>query len=141
MKTHITNLLGVMVAFLTPIQGLLILMVLMVLMDTMMAIYVSINKKGIKSFTSYKLFNIIPKLTFYLSSIVIGYFIDLYIIQEFLSITLPISKLIGVLLTWVELKSIDEHIINLGHKSMWVVLKEFIRKVSSLKTNIKKLNE
>ena len=141
MKTYITNLLGIISAFLAPIQGLLVLMVLMVLMDTILAIYTSVKKNGVRSFTSYKLFNIIPKLTFYLLSIVIGYFIDLYIIQEFLSITLPISKLIAVLFTWVELKSIDEHIITLGFKSMWATLKELINKISKLKSNIKNLNE
>lgn len=141
MKTQLINLLGIVLAFLSPIQGLLILMILMVLLDTSVAVYSTIKLNGIKSFTSYKLFNIVPKLTFYLLSIIIGYFIDIYVLQGYLNISLPISKLVTVLYCYVEIKSLDEHIQSIGGRSMWVVFKEMINRLSNIKKNLKSINE
>ena len=89
--------LGLMIAsiltFMAPIASLLIIVVLIVLLDTGSAIYTSIKLKGRESFSSGKLFNIIPKISFYSFSILISYLLDYFILGGSLfSIPFLLSK-------------------------------------------------
>ena len=84
--------------FITPILGLLALISFAVLFDTIFAIYVSIKLKGINSYKSTKLFNIVVKTFFYMGSIIFAFMIDKYILEGKL---LDIPYLISKVLTFV----------------------------------------
>lgn len=151
MKTEI-NTLGltliksVCISFLTfimPIKGLLILTGSAVLADTIFAIYASIKMYGIGSFKSTKLFNIVVKTFFYLGSIVMAFLIDKYIIEGNLifGVNLLISKVITIFWLYIEIKSIDETSIKLGNKSLYVLIKTFMKKAKDLKQDINEIKE
>ena len=139
MKTLLPILL-IFTTFLTPITPLLVLMIVFVLLDTFFGIYTSIKIDGISSFRSHKLFNIVVKLFFYLTTIVLAFGIDKYIFDgTIFSIKYLLPKGITMLWIYIEIKSLDESNIKLGNKSFWVLLKEFITKLKGIKTDIGKL--
>lgn len=122
---------------LTPIHGMLITMFLFVFSDTVVGIYGTVKTKGWKSFSSHKLFNIVPKLFLYLGTIILTYLVNLHVLNfALLGIDLVFCKTITMLWVYVELKSIDETIVKLGYKSIWVIFKELLFKVKDIKKDI-----
>jgi hypothetical protein len=141
-STFIKNALITFLVFITQIKGMLLLVSFAVAFDTLFAIYVSVKLKGISSFKSTKLFNIVVKTFFYMSTIVFSFLIDKYIFEgKILDISYLISKIITFLWLYIEIKSIDETSMKLGNRSLWVILKEIINKVKSLKKDINEIKE
>ena len=125
--------------FLLPISGLLLTMIAFVLLDTAMGIYVSVKLKGWSSFQSTKFFNIVVKSFFYLSSIIMTYFLDKYILEgSLMGINLALSKAMTAVWIFNEVNSCDENSMKLGNKSVWVISKNLMTKLKTLK---KDLNE
>ena len=138
MKT-VSAFLTVITLFLMPISGLLLTMIAFVLLDTVIGVYVSIKIKGWGSFQSTKFFNIVVKSFFYLMSIIMAYFIDKYILEgNVMGIKLFLSKAMTAVWIFNEINSCDENSMKLGNKSVWVLSKNLIKKMKSLK---KDLNE
>ncbi len=128
--------------FITPIHGLLILISTAVFFDTFFAICMNVKLKGWRSFSSTKLFNIVVKTFFYMSTILLAYLIDQHIIEGSLfNVKNIISKTITFVWIYIEIKSIDETSMKLGNKSFWVILKELIGKTKDLKKDINDLQE
>jgi hypothetical protein len=61
-------------------KGLLIMMVLFVVTDTIFGIYVSVKLNGISAFKSHKLFNVVIKTFFYLQTMLMGFLVDKHIL-------------------------------------------------------------
>ena len=82
--------------FLTPINGLLGLLFLAVLIDTLFAIYVSIKQRGWSSFQSVILRKGIgAKLLFYLGTVILAFLIDKYIVKIFTNETPSFFRVLG----------------------------------------------
>ena len=139
----IKPLLITLMTFLAPIQGLMILLISFILFDTIMAIYISIKMKGIKSFKSALLRKgMTSKVFLYLGSVIISYLVDLYVMNgTTFGIKLLLSKLLTSIWCYAELKSCDENSIKLGNRSFFVILKEFFQKITGYKDDIKKIIE
>jgi phage-related holin len=102
----------------------------------------NVKLKGWRSFSSTKLFNIVVKTFFYMSTILLAYLIDQHIIEgSIFNVKNIISKTITFVWIYIEIKSIDETSMKLGNKSFWVILKELISKTKDLKKDINDLNE
>ena len=128
--------------FITPIKGMLLLISFAVSFDTLFAIYVSIKQKGISSFKSTKLFNIVVKTFFYMGAILFAFLIDTYIFEKkLLDIHYLISKIVSFIWLYIEIKSIDETSQKLGNKSLWVIFKDLIAKAKDLKKDINEIKE
>ena len=141
-STFIKNALITFLVFITPIKGMLLLVSFAVAFDTLFAIYVSVKLKGISSFKSTKLFNIVVKTFFYMSTIVFSFLIDKYIFEgKILDISYLISKIITFLWLYIEIKSIDETSMKLGNRSLWVIVKEIINKGKSFKKVINEIKD
>jgi len=128
--------------FLMPISGLLLTMIAFVVLDTAIGIYVSIKLKGWKSFQSTKFFNLVVKSFFYLASIIMAYFLDKYMLEgSFMGIKLVLAK--GMTAVWIfnEINSCDENSMKLGNKSIWVLSKDLIAKLKTLKKDLNELKE
>jgi peptidoglycan biosynthesis protein MviN/MurJ (putative lipid II flippase) len=140
--TFIKTVLITFLVFISPIKGLIYLISFAVVFDTIFAIYVSIKQKGINSFRSTKLFNIVVKTFFYMGSIVFAYLLDCYIFEgKIFDIPNLISKVITFVWVYIEVKSIDETSIKLGNKSLWVLFKELISKAKDVKNDIKEIKD
>lgn len=141
MKQYFWTLLTIIISFLAPIQGLLLLMMGFVLFDTITGVYTSVKLKGKESFRSGILFNIVPKLFMYLSTIILAYGVDLLIINEIFGMKYILAKILSIIFIYTEIKSIDENSMKLGNRSFWTVLKEIIRRLTNIKKDINKLKE
>ena len=140
--TFIKTALITFLVFITPIKGLMCLIFFAVAFDTLFAIYVSIKQKGIKSFKSTKLFNIVVKTFFYMGGILFGYLIDNYIFEgKLLDINFLISKIVTFVWLYIEIKSIDETSMKFGNKSLWVIFKELVSKAKDLKKDINEIKD
>ena len=138
MKTFIEGLLFGMLTFLTPIKGLILLIMLFVAFDTVIGIYASI-KSGYK-FRSSRLFNLAVKTFFYAGSIVLAFLIDKSVlIGPTFGIQFLSAKIATMIWVYIEVKSIDEKSQMLGNRPIWVILKEFVKKAKSLKDDIKNI--
>jgi hypothetical protein len=112
-----------------------------VLFDTITGVYTSVKLKGKESFRSGILFNIVPKLFMYLSTIILAYGVDLLIINEIFGMKYILAKILSIIFIYTEIKSIDENSMKLGNRSFWTVLKEIIRRLTNIKKDINKLKE
>ena len=132
-----------MVTFLAPIKGLLLLTGLVVVLDTLFAIYTTIKLNGWKSYQSTKLFNIVVKSFFYLGSIILAFFVDTHIIEKntLFGVNLLMSKVVTIFWIYIEVKSIDETSQKLGNKSFYFTIKNLLTKLKDLKKDINEIKE
>lgn len=139
----IKPLLMTILTFLTPIKGLVILLICFILFDTLMAIYVSIKTRGFKSFRSALLRKgLTSKVFLYLGSVVIAFLIDTFVMG---GVAFGIENLLSKGLTsiwcYAEIKSCDENSMKLGNRSFFIILKEFFQKITGYKDDLKKIIE
>lgn len=128
--------------FLLPIKGLLITMFIFVLLDTATGIYVTIKKNGIESLSSNKFFNIVVKLFFYLSTIIMAYFVDINILEgKLMDISWFVSKAVTCIWIYNEIKSMDENSQKLGNKSIWKIVQEMIDRGKGMKKDLNEIKE
>lgn len=132
-----------LITFLTPIKGLLIVTGLAVVLDTVFAIYTTINLNGWESYQSTKLFNIVVKTFFYFGTIIFAFLIDVYLIDNhtFFGTKLLIAKLVTVFWLYIEVKSIDETSQKLGNESFYFIVKNLITKAKALKKDINEIKK
>jgi hypothetical protein len=129
-------------SFFIPIKGLIIFCISMVLADTIYGIYKA--KKLKESITSHKLFNIVPKSVGYLFFILMSFTADTYLFENKLPVidlTNGLSKIVTLICTLIELKSIDETSIKLGNKPFEIRIKEFVNTIKKFKKNLNDLKD
>jgi hypothetical protein len=141
MKTIIATIFSIL-TFLSPVTGLIIIMIGFILLDTAAGIYVSVKLGGWKAFQSDKLFNLSVKSFFYCFSIILAYLIDMFIFGGKLQgVDFLLSKLMTVAWVFIEIKSLDEKSIKIGNKPFTVLIRDFIKYVKQLKKNINEIKE
>jgi len=125
--------------FFVPIQGLLLLLIFMVSLDTLTAIYVSVRLKGIKSFRSALLRKgMTAKIFLYLGSVMLAYMIDIHVLGgSTFGISHLLSKGLASIWTYAEIKSMDENSMKIGNRSFFVIVKEFFKKITGYSKDIK----
>jgi hypothetical protein len=139
MKSFIVYLATAFAVIISPIQALLLIMIAFILFDTSLGIYTAIKLEGIAGFKSTKLFNVVVKSFFYLTSIILAFMLDVHMFDsKLLGIPLLLCKAMTMVWIYIEVKSMDESSMKLGNKSMWTVLAEAVRRVKKIK---KDLNE
>lgn len=117
-------------------------MLLFIFSDTVFGIYTSIKLGGVGTFKSHKLFNVVIKSFFYLTTIIMAYLIDKYIlVGSVFGIDYLLAKVLTFFWIYIETKSLDESSMKLGNKSFWVLLKELINKLKSVKKDLNELIE
>ena len=125
--------------FFVPIQGLLLLLIFMVSLDTLTAIYVSVKLRGIKSFRSALLRKgMTAKIFLYLGTVILSYMIDTHVLGgSTFGISHLLSKGLASIWTYAEVKSMDENSMKLGNRSFFIISKEFFKKITGYSKDIK----
>ena len=125
-------------ALLIPIQGLLVLTFLMLLIDTIYAIYCVVKVKGLKSFKSALLRKgISAKVFLYMGSIIIMFSIDTMIFGGVLfGIKMLLAKSISMIWVYTELKSIDENSQSRGNRPFLTIAKETLGFFKAIKKEV-----
>ena len=115
-------------------------MLFAVFIDTALGIYTTIKINGKKSFKSHYLFNIVIKLAFYFATILLAHCISIAFFEKVLfGVTDFLPKIITAIWLYIEIKSMDETSMKLGNRSFWVIIKEFILKLKTLKSDVNEL--
>lgn len=129
-QTKLKYLVALAVALLAPIGGLMVLVGLFIIFDTIFGIVAA--KKSKEKITSKKLSSVIYKMLTYQVLIIVAYMLDVLILGGIIglfvtSITLVTVKVVALMLIINETFSIDEKIrkINNG-KGIWYQFKRLI---------------
>ena len=136
MNTFLGKVLGGLILFFAPIQGLVISVGIAVIVDTFTGIYKTIRLKGWRSIRSRQLSNIISKMVLYEVCIIALFPIDKFLLNELLfqlvSINFFATKIACVAIILVELTSIKENIEEALKIDIWKTLKNFIRRAKEV---------
>lgn len=139
MKSIITLFICSLLSFISPIQGVLLLLIVATLLDSIFMIFYVILKKGRKEYKSTKLFNLAVKLFVYIGATITLFLADKFIFDESLfNIKYLLSKSISMVFLYIELLSIDETSQRFGNKPFLDYVKGFVIVAKKMK---KDLNE
>jgi len=140
MKTSIINILTGLLLFFAPIQGLVIAVGLIIILDTFTGIFKSIKLRGWKSVRSRKLSHIVSKLLLYEMCLLLLYPVDVFILNELLlhlvSIQFFATKLLCVVLIFIEGVSIKENVEEALNINIWQLFRNAIKCTKELKGDI-----
>ncbi len=144
MKTFLSTfflkqLLLTVIAFLLPIKGILILVGLMILADTITGIYKA-KKRG-EVINSRRLSDVVSKMFLYQGAIVLFFMIDKYLLGDIIGIFTTVeylgTKIVALTLVSIEIKSIDENQMAITGVSLWTRFKDLIKRAKEIRTDIK----
>lgn len=136
-KNEIGILLFTFFTFLTPIYGMVALVAVSVFLDTCAGVYVA---RKFNDYQSHKLFNIVVKTFFYMTTILLAFLIDTYIFDKKLAnIGYLSSKTVTMFWIYIECKSIDEKSQKLGNKPFHVILTALIKRIKAWKSDLNEI--
>jgi len=143
LKTYLNYILTGLVLFFAPIQGLLIAVAFGIMLDTFTGIFKSIKLNGLQSIRSRTLSNVISKMLLYQVSIISLYIIDKFLLNELVNLHFStqflFTKLVAIILVFIELVSIKENIEEALNVDIWKLLKKVITRAKEVKTDIDSL--
>ena len=140
MKHTLLWTLTTIMTFIAPIYGVILLTVLMTGLDTILGVYTTIKLNGFKSVKSHKFFNFFVKIFFGFGALVAAFIADKFIFNgQLFGINNILSKGVAIFYTYMELKSIDEKVVKLGFKSLWVQLGDLKDKLFKVKKDLNDL--
>lgn len=140
MKTYFLYLFASICIFLAPIQGLMIAVGFAIVLDTFFGIYRSVKVKGWKFITSRRLSEIISKMLLYQLCMICTYVIDFFLLSEilhhFFSIEFMATKIVAMLLIFIETVSIKENFEKATGHDVWALLKSALGRAKEVKDSI-----
>jgi hypothetical protein len=140
MKSYLNYLLSGLILFFAPIQGLLIAVAFGILLDTFTGIFKSVKLNGWCSIRSRRLSHIISKMLLYQTTILLLYVIDKFLLNEFVKLHFTIdfmfTKLVAILLIFIELVSIKENVEEALKIDIWKMLKNLLNRAKEVKEDI-----
>jgi len=140
MKTYLNYILTGLVLFFAPIQGLLIAVGIGIFLDTFTGVFKSIKLNGWVSIRSRRLSHVISKMLLYQLTIIMLYIIDKFLLNEFVTqhftIQFMFTKLVAILLIFIELVSIKENIEAALKIDILKMLKTLLNRAKEVKDDI-----
>jgi hypothetical protein len=143
MKTYLNYFFSGLILFFAPIQGLLIAVAFGIFLDTFTGIFKSVKLNGWRSIRSRTLSNIVSKMLLYQITILLLYVIDKFLLNEFIKLHFTIefmfTKLVAILLIFIELVSIKENVEAALKIDIWKMLKNLLNRAKEVKTDINQI--
>lgn len=143
MKTYLNYIFTGLLMFFAPIYGLLIAVGFAIFLDTFTGIFKSVKLNGWRSIRSRKLSNIVSKMLLYQITILLLFVIDNYVLNEFILVHFTIkfmfTKLVTILLIFIELVSIKENIEEALKVDIWKLLKGLLNRAKEVKEDINQI--
>jgi len=145
MKTYLLNILAGLLLFFTPIQGLVITVGLIVLLDTFTGVFKSVRLKGWCSIKSRILSNVISKMLLYEMCILVLFPIDKFLLNDLLikliSVQYFATKLTCIVVILIEGTSVKENIEEALNISIWKVLKSIMQRAKDIRHDINEIKD
>lgn len=143
LQTYSAQLMAIVSSFFLPIVGILILIGVSVIVDTITGIWKSYKLKT--KVTSRRLSAIISKILLYEVTVMLFYLIDYYIINDivlvFFSVELLVTKILALVLVSIEVISINENIKSVNGLDIWSSLKNLFARAKEVTQDFKDINK
>ena len=143
LQTYSAQLMAIVSSFFLPIVGILILIGVSVIVDTITGIWKSYKLKT--KVTSRRLSAIISKILLYEVTVMLFYLIDYYIINDivlaFFCVELLITKILALVLVSIEVISINENYKAVKNIDLWQSLKNLFARAKEVTQDFKDINK
>ena len=143
LNNYSMQLIAIVSSFFMPISGILILIGLSVILDTLTGVWKS--KKLKKPITSRKLSAVISKILLYEITVMLFYLIDYFILNDiiltFFSVELMTTKILALVLVSIEVISINENFKAVKGIDLWASLKNLFARAKEVTQDFKDINE
>lgn len=143
MKSYLNYIATGLLLFFAPIHGLLIAVAFGIILDTFTGIFKSVKINGWKSIRSRKLSHIVSKMLLYQITIILLYVIDKFLLNEFVTqhftIQFMFTKLVAIILIFIELVSIKENIEEALKIDIWSMLKKALNRAKEVRSDIEEI--
>jgi hypothetical protein len=140
-QSELLTLISICFAFFLPISGILIMIGVLISIDTITGIWKA--KKLGEKITSRKLSSIISKLALYEITVIMFFLIDKFILNEiiltFFSVPFMLTKVVALVLSSIEVMSINESYKQIYHLDIWQSMKLLFARAKDIKDDINKL--
>jgi hypothetical protein len=140
-QSELLTLISICFAFFLPISGILIMIGVLISIDTITGIWKA-NKLGDK-ITSRKLSAIISKLALYEITVIMFFLIDKFILNEiiltFFSVPFMLTKVVALVLSSIEVMSINENYKIVKGIDLWQSMKLLFARAKEVKEDLNKL--
>ena len=129
----------IIMTFLAPIKGMVLLVIMAISIDTIFGIYYAIKNKD---YQSDKLFNVVVKTFFYSFSVLFAFIVSKVIFDsELFGIKYLSVKLVTAFWIYIEMKSIDETSVKLGNKPFVEVIRSLMKRAKEFKKDLNELKK
>ena len=129
----------IIMTFLAPIKGMVLLVIMAISIDTIFGIYYAIKNKD---YQSDKLFNVVVKTFFYSFSILFAFIVSKEIFEgELFGIKYLSVKLVTAFWIYIEMKSIDETSVKLGNKPFVEIIRSLMKRAKEFKKDLNELKK
>ena len=143
LQTYSAQLMAIVSSFFLPIVGILILIGVSVIVDTITGIWKSYKLKT--KVTSRRLSAIISKILLYEVTVMLFYLIDYYILNDivltFFSVSLLTTKILALVLVSIEVISINENVKKVKGLDIWSSLKNLFARAKEVTQDFKDINK
>ena len=142
-QSKLLTLISICLAFFLPISGILIMIGVLIVIDTVTGIKKANKLK--EKITSRKLSAIISKLALYEMTVIMFFLIDRFILNDivltFFSVAFMLTKIVALVLASVEVISINENIkvISTKNLDLWQSAKALFARAKEVKDDLNKL--
>lgn len=140
-QSELLTLISICFAFFLPISGILIMIGVLISIDTITGIWKA-KKLGDK-ITSRKLSSIISKLALYEITVIMFFLIDKFILNEiiltFFSVPFMLTKVVALVLSSIEVMSINENYKIVKGIDLWQSMKLLFARAKEVKEDLNKL--
>ena len=142
LQTYSMQLFAIVSSFFLPISGILILIGVSVILDTLTGVWKSYKLKT--KVTCRKLSAIISKILLYEVTVMLFYLIDYYILNDivltFFSVNLLTTKILALVLVSIEVISINENFKSVKGIDLWASLKNLFARAKEVTQDFKDIN-
>ena len=142
-QSKILTLISICLAFFLPISGILLMIGVLIVIDTVAGIWKA-NKIGEK-ITSRRLSAIISKLALYEVTVIMFFLIDVFILNDiiltFFSVPFMLTKVVALVLASIEVMSINESWKRVKNIDLWTSLKNLLSRSAEINDDIKKIKK
>ena len=140
-QQELLTLISICLAFFIPISGILIMIGVLICIDTFTGIWKA-NKLEEK-ITSRKLSAIISKLALYEVTVIMFFLIDQFILNDiiltFFSVPFMLTKVVALVLSSIEVMSINENYKVVKGIDLWQSMKLLFARAKDIKDDINKI--
>ena len=142
-QSKLLTLISICFAFFLPISGILLMIAVLISIDTITGIWKA--KKIGEKITSRKLSAIISKLALYEVTVIMFFLIDQFILNDiiltFFSVPFMLTKIVALVLSSIEVMSINENYKAVKSIDLWQSMKLLFARAKDIKDDLNKIKE